>query len=497
MKNRIARFALAAAGLAIATPVLAASDYVMCDGQAKGMGVAEGIGRLAVIIGSMGLLGSPESDNAAERRFGAEGVAACTRAMDDGKGKSDDRRRSRLLLARAIHHIEANDLDAALADVRSFPAAGGALASEPNFGRSLALSALDLEATILMRKGDLAGAEAAALKMAAATPYDALTQLRASRYIARSLPTTPARTAYYERLGLVFPDARLISAATMRWQGDYAGAAQQQQILLALVEPNANLQTIRALAGLDLLMAGQGAAAQSLLDAAREINEREAAGTPDVNGRDSITRTDEILAFSGVVKMMQAGDVAGARKAFAARERWMAVPVPTTAAVATRLRAGVTPADLTGALARDPDTMKADTLKREVEGVTKAEPKTLYAAIRPFLTDGNYNGLARNVNEIAKSKYLPVKQDTLRGERVVIVSGSGVAANEAVYLHSALIARSRGLKTFAILPGNVAFWSARVLFDKPGGALTPREAFFDVDTVIADLGPRFTPPPTR
>jgi hypothetical protein len=433
----------------------------------------------------------------AERRFGAEGVAACTRAMEDGQGKSNDRRRSRLLLARAIHQIEANDLDAALADVRRFPAAGGALAAEPNFGRSLALSALDLEATILMRKGDLAGAEATGLKMAAASPYDLITQLRASRFITRSQPMTAARTAFYDRMSLMFPDGRMLYAATLRWQGDHAGAAHQQQLLLALVEPTATLQTVRALAALDLLMAGQGSAAQPLFDAAREINEREAAGTPDVNGRDAITRTDEILAFAALVKSMQAGDIAGARKAFAARERWMAVPVPTVAMVATRLRAGAAPADLTGALARDPETMKADTLKREIEGVTKAEPKTLYGAIRPFLTDGSYSGLARGVNEVAKSKFMPVKQDTLRGERVVIIGGSGVAATEAVYLHSALVARSRGLTHFAILPGGINFGSARVLFDKPGGPTTPPEAYFEVDKVIADLGPRFTPPPVR
>lgn len=493
--SKMALCAAIAISLMSTTAARAASDYVQCDGQAKGMGVAEGLARFTLILGTLGMIGSPETDNVTERRFGAEGVAACDRAMDDGRGKADDRRRSRLKLARAIHNIEAKDLDAALADVRAFPAFGGALAQESNFQRSFGLSALELEATILLRKGDATGAEAAALRMAAASPYDFWTQRRASPFMQRMTPVKGEKAAFYNRLGLMHPEARFYHGATLRWQNDYAGAAREGETVVSLLTKPAAL--LLSQTALDMLMAGRTADAHKLFDRARKINEDAAVGTPDATARDFITRTDDILAFAGIVKAMQGGDLSGARRSFGARERWLSVSVPTVAAVAARLRQGASAAELTGALARDPETLKADALRKEAEAMTAIEPKVLYGTIRAFLTDSNYNGLARPVNDVAKSKYLPVKQDALRGERVTISGGVGVAATEALYLHSALVAKSRGLTGFAIMPGTTSTGSARVLFEKPGSSEIPASAFFDADKVIADLGPRFTPPPTR
>jgi hypothetical protein len=495
LTNKKALCAALAISLMSTTAARAASDYVLCDGQSKGMGVAEGLARFTLILGTLGMIGSPESDNVAERRFGAEGVAACDRAMDDGRGKDDDRRRSRLKLARAIHNIEAKDYDAALSDVRAFPAFGGVMAQDNKFQRSLGLSALDLEAHILLRKGDANGAEQAALRMAAASPYDWTSHLRASRFMQRTTPMTGEKADYYRRFTLMWPEARVFMLNTLRWQNDYATAAREGDAIMQMYDkPGAY---VHAQTGLDMLLAGRGAEAQKLLDTARKLNDDLAAGTPDANGRDLISRTDDMLTFAGIIKSIQAGDIAGARRAFGARERWLALPIPTVAAIGAKLRVGASAAELTGALARDPETLKTDAIRKEIEGTTSAEPKTLYGAIRPFLTDGSYSGLARNVNETAKSKFMPVKQDTLRGERVNVTGGYGVAGAEALYLHSALIAKSRGLSGFAILPGAFGGSSAQVLFEKPGSSAIPASAFFDADKVIADLGPRFAPPPTR
>jgi hypothetical protein len=490
--NKKALCAAIAISLMSTTAARAASDYVQCDGQSKGMGVAEGLARFTLILGTLGMIGSPESDNVAERRFGAEGVAACDRAMDDGRGKADDRRRSRLKLARAIHNIEAKDYDAALSDVRAFPAFGGAMAQDSNFQRSLGLSALDLEAHVLLRKGDADGAEKAALRMAAASPYDMTSHLRASRFMQRTTPMTGEKADYYRRFTLIWPEARIFMLNTLRWQNDYTTAAREGDALMQMYDKPGAL--IHAQTGLDMLLAGRAADSQKLFDTARAKNDDAAAGTPDANGRDWISRTDDLLSFAGIVKSMQAGDLAAARRAFGSRERWLSVPVATVAAIGAKLRIGASAAELTGALSRDPEALKADAIRKEIDGITSAEPKTLYSAIRPFLTDGSYNGLARNVNETAKSKFMPVKQDTFRGERVTITGGYGVASSEALYLHSALVAKSRGLTGFAIMPGGFGGGTARVLFEKPGSSAIPASAFFEADKVIADLGPRFAPP---
>ncbi|UVO55288.1 hypothetical protein [Sphingomonas sp. SUN039] len=497
--GRTIMLSAAVCALAIAsTPARAASDYVQCDGQAKGMDFAEGLARFTVILGSLGLFGSPEQDNAAERRFGQEGVDACTRAVDDGRGKGNDLRRSRLLLARAIHHVEAKNLDAALADVRQFPAIGGEKAADPLFLRSFALSALELEAAVLLRQGKTAEAEAVALKMAAASPYDLANLVRVTGYLDKSLPVSAAKRAYFANVIRLMPELRLSWADALRWQGDYGAAGDEAGAVVAmLADKDASAQLIAGQA-LDLYMAGRAGEADALAARARSDNDTRAASETTDAAKAVITRTDDLLAFARIVVAMKAGQTAEARRMFAARERWLSVPVPTVADVAARLRVGAAPAELTGALARDPAALRSEALSGELTRRTnEAALKAMYRTIRPYLSPGNYSALSKNVNETAKSKYMPVKQDTLPGETVTVTGGIGVAGGEAVLLHSALIARARGKTAFAIVPFRSSLSTARVLFENPGTSKLPSSAYFAADAVVAALGPRFVPPPSK
>jgi hypothetical protein len=182
---------------------------------------------------------------------------------------------------------------------------------------------------------------------------------------------------------------------------------------------------------------------------------------------------------------------------FAARERWLNVPVPTVARIGAALREGASPAELTGALARDPVALRAEALSGDLGRRTSDETlPSLYRIIRPYLSPGSYASLAKTVNVASPSKFMPVKQDARRGEPVAMGAG-GVAAGEALLLHSALVAKARGKSAFAILPPRTSLISARVLFENPAEAKLPAAAFFDADAVVAALGPRFVPPPTR
>lgn len=496
--GRTIMLSAAACALAVAsTPAHAASDYVQCDGQAKGMDFAEGLVRFTMILGTLGLFGSGEQDNVAERRFGAEGAAACTRAVDDGRGKGNDLRRSRLLLARAIHQIEAKNLDAALVDARAFPAAGGEKAGDPHFQRSFALSALELEAAVLLRQGKTAEAESVALKMAAASPYDLGNLVRVPLYLDKSAPIGAAKRAYFANLVRQMPELRLTWGDTLRWQGDYAAAGDETAALIALLAAKEIQAQLIAAQALDYYMAGRSAEGDTLTARARADNDKRAASETTDAAKAAITRTDDLLAFAKVVVAMKARQTAEARRMFAARERWLAVPVPTVADVATRLRAGATPAELTGALARDPAALRSEALAGELTRRTNDESlKGLYRIIRPYLAPGSYNALAKTVNQTAKSPFMPVKQDTLPGETVRLTTG-GVAAGEGLLLHSAMIAKARGKTAFAIVPFRTSVSSARVIFENAGESKLPASAYFAVEGVIAALGPRFLPPPSK
>ncbi len=482
-----------------ATPAAAASDYLRCDGQSKGMGVAEGLARLTVVIGTMGLLGAPESDNVAERRFGKEGVQACTEALADGKGKHDDRRRARLVLARAIHHIEAKDYDAALKDVRSFPQIGGEKATDPGFLRSLGLSALDLEAAILVRMGKPAEAEAAALRMAAQSPYDLQNLIRASRYMAPQTGMTDAKRAYFRKFIQLSPEGRLEQIEALESAGDFGAAADSSEGLIALVDGIGPVPLLHARAAVQNILAGRADRAEPLIATARRQNDEAAAKIAGSSGgsQESVSRTDELLDFARIAKLAADGKIAEARSQFGARSRWLAPSVPAVAHLTAKLRAGADPAGLAGALQRDPETLKADAVAAQDKALTDDKAtKALYGAIRPFLDDSDYSGLAKNIRQIDKSKFLQKKTDDRPGETLTMAGANGVPAGEGFLLHAALLAKSRGKEGFAIMPLRFSTMSGRVLIDDPSPKL-PADAFIKADEVIKELGPRFPKPEVK
>ncbi|WP_147417576.1 hypothetical protein [Sphingomonas cavernae] len=485
-------------GTVAPTTAMAASDYVRCDGQSKGMGVAEGLARLTLVIGTMGLLGAPESDNVAERRFGTEGVAACTAALSEGKGKRDDRRRSRLMLARAIHHVEAKELESALSDVRSFPAIGGERAADGEFLRSLALSAIELEAAILVRVNRPAEAEAAALRMAAQSPYDIQNLLRAQQYLRPDGAMDGARRGFYANFVRLAPQARLELAEAQEWAGDFAGAAATLAGLVALVEGDTVAANILAQIAIQHILGGNIPVGEAQIALARRANDDRAAaisGADSQREKDAVARTDELLEFARIATLARQGRIDDARLIFSARARWLAPSVPAVAHLTALLREGAAPTQLQGALARDPQQLRADAIKAHYEALTnEAATKRLYATIRPILTDGDYSRLSAGVRQTTDSKYLQIKRDDKRGEVLIVQGGNGIAGGEALLLHAAYLAKKRGSTGFVILPMRVSTTSARIVFEKPGESALPADAYFDSAELIAALDARFPMP---
>ncbi len=118
----------------------------------------------------------PESPDASKRKFGAEGVAACTAILDGEKKEGNVSRRIGLILARAIHQIEQKSYDAAIADagLARTEATTAGLMADPYYARSQGRAFDLIESAALYRLGRPAEARDAALRSAASVKHSFL-----------------------------------------------------------------------------------------------------------------------------------------------------------------------------------------------------------------------------------------------------------------------------------------------------------------------------------
>jgi hypothetical protein len=164
----------------IAAPVMAAqkkpvakpepkgpSNYVLCDGNPNNMSAGESAARLLGAITLLALFAPPpEAADASARKMGKDGVDACNKILLGEKTEGNQARRIELIMARALHQIEAKDYDAALADVaqaRKESAAGG-YPNDPYYRRSTWLGMDQIESAALIRLGKSDEAVTAALR---------------------------------------------------------------------------------------------------------------------------------------------------------------------------------------------------------------------------------------------------------------------------------------------------------------------------------------------
>src|SRR5215471_14219 len=215
---------IALALLVVATQARAdtPSVYLQCDGYPAHRSAAELAGRILLIMATSGLAGVGEKADVSKRLAGADGVNACTAAI---ARETYPTRLVQLTLARAIHHIEAKEYEPALADARSIPTVAGPTANDLVFQHSLMLTALELQAAILLRLDRPAEAETVALQMAATSPYDVITQQRASPYVGLTAQITPAKKEYLDRLARVSARGLINRANAEEWNGDFLAAA--------------------------------------------------------------------------------------------------------------------------------------------------------------------------------------------------------------------------------------------------------------------------------
>ncbi len=216
------------AWLALATAPATAretSDWVRCDGLAKPEPITTSLGRLVLVSSTFGLFGMPERDSPELRAKAAAGVAACTAVLDGGV-LTDDYwvRRINLLRARAIHHLEAGDTDAMLADLAAIDAVAGPRASDIFYARSFGTASALLSGIGHAARSDGAAASAAALRATTLRPWSTSVQRLAAETLGFDKAVTPAELALADRLVQLDPGYRTRRAELRANAADWAGA---------------------------------------------------------------------------------------------------------------------------------------------------------------------------------------------------------------------------------------------------------------------------------
>ena len=475
------------------------SDYLQCDGRPALMSGAALAGWAITLTATMGvvggLVGAPETADVAKRLEGDPGVAACAQALAHD---TNELRRAQLTLAKAIHQIEARHYDAAIADARGLAAAAPVKSAEPGFQRSLGLGALEIEAAALLRLGRPAEAEAIMLRMAAASPYDVVNQIRASNYVGLTPDLTPAKQAWFDQAVRLWPELLGRRSAANQWAGRFEASSDDMADLVSVAqgwftdpEPQP-LPAITAGRAVALMAAGRQDLSDALADQGRaEIEGMVRDGKAQAQ-QNVVTQAQELLDFQAIGRQLAQGHAAEARAAFAARAHWFA-PTPQTVAWLTgRLREGVPPAQLTGPLAVEPARLRADWFANRVKSMVedKKAAANLWPVIR-YQAPGAFNNMPRSVWNTAKSTLIVKRgpKDTYKGEVILLVGFDSEAASEAILLHAALLARERGKTGFVLPLSHKQVNAVTVRMGAPGEPGFPPQATFVAAKVIADLSP--------
>lgn len=480
------------------------SAHVQCDGEPNNVTGGETAARL---IGAVTLLGlfapAPEAADASKRKFGAEGVAVCTTLIEGEKKEGNAKRRLGLILARAIHRIEAKNPQGALADValaRGEAQAAGFM-DDPYFARTRGRSFDLVESAALLRMGKPAEAREAALRMQDSLQYSVFGLASLPDYGDHVLAGSPAADLRMDRLSRLLPGLAGERAARLELQGRFADAARVRD---ALVEfdtantPEFNSSVPMMHAALSHALAGNAARAEELAAAAKaNADKRKADGKPESDLAELVELTD----LYGIVRTAGTGDLKTARRLFSARSEWVGASLGSVAEVNRRLRNGAAPDELVGGLQRDADALwaaRAEVARAELLA-KDGDNKTLFHLVPGAVPAAAYEGLSKQVWRTEKSKLVLNLSDKARGtskmETMFLYGSDPRVVMDAYTLHAALLARSRGHEGFVIAPAiSGSIFAASFRTGAKGEPGLPADLFLPAEDVIAKLSPLIPDP---
>ncbi len=485
------------------------SLYLQCDGKPNNVTAGETAARLLGAVTLLALF-APEQEgaDASKRKFGADGVAACTAILEGEKAEGNPGRRVELLLGRALHRIEAKDYQAAIADValaRGEAEAAG-LTADPYFARSRGRGFDLVESAALFRLGKAAEARETALRGAGATRYGVFAMLSTPDY---GFAVRDASAAEDQALAWAtrnYPQHAMTQASRLEELGRFVEAAAVRDALVDYDDATTRelrQSTWLAQAAVAQALAGnREAAAERAARARANFEARRAAGKPDGNAAEYV----ELMDLYAIIDAASGGELKAARRLFAARSQWVAASFGSVLAVNRRLREGAAADELIGGLARDADQLwKEREDARRAEALARdADNRSLFRLIPPFVTAAAYEAQSKTVWRTDKSRLLlpnkPAKdgkESKAKAELLFLYGVDPRVAGEAYLLHAALLAKSRGQPGFALQPIlSERIFAGRIVIGKRGEPGLSDAVFHDAEDVIRELSPIIPDPET-
>lgn len=467
----------------------------LCDGRLAPASGSEEITQAVVTAATLGVVGIlfPFADDNPQPARGKDGIAACDQASAMA---THPVKRAELRLARAIHHLETRDYEAALADARSASALAGEHAQEPGYRRTMGVAQLNVEAVALYGLNRWLEAEDVALRMAAAAPWNLRVQRRATELLSFSRPLAAADRAFFERAGRLNPQFRVLYGIWLELDGDFRGAERMARLGTIgeeALDPSTRNPAALAARAFHLALAGDRSASDAL--AAEAMNVLAPSSGLKVPSRVRALAKEE-LALRDIVVLAEDGQAHAARDAFR-KGRWSRVPSSSMIAVVNILRRDAPPEAL-GWMAQNPAEVRAIWWKQRREVVTSdAEVFKLFWWLA-YEPPGAYQSIVARVWSTDPALFRPGPGAASRqvgGELYTLEGFPHDLGVQALLLHAAVVAKSRGLDGLTLGPisaeSDPSIW---VAFGKFGTPAFPAESTLLADDVIAALSPQMPKP---
>lgn len=469
------------------------SRYLQCDGQPNNTTAGESAARL---IGALTLLGlfapAPEFPDPQARKFGADGVAVCSSLLNGTENvEGNPVRRLELLLARALHQIEAKNYDAAIADIqlaRNEADAKG-FSSDVYFARSMGLSFDLIEAEALIRLNKIGEARDLGLRKVKDYPSSYYPLIASRPYTVFNREISVLEQERMDRLERISINQLRRSADRYDEVGQFALAARKREAFIEYVDllnSEDKISVIYAEAAMSHALANDWAKAQQRADFARTNLENL---TKQGRGDASAPSVIEILDLYDIVKNAHEGKIKDARRSFAARSRWFQPSLGQVMETNRRLRANASKEEIFGSLEKSADQIWAD---RRDEGIATMiendkNNKTLFSFKLPFASANSFESLSGHVWKVKKSSVMSKAPHSKTKEWTMYLNSDAMTSVDALMLHAALQAKERGLKTFnfSMIETTPNGGSAR--FTSASGDKIVDELALDTDAVINEL----------
>lgn len=471
----------------------APSLYLQCDGNPNNMSAGEGIARFIGAVTLLALFAPPvEAPDAEARKFGSEGVDACSALIDGAKAEGNVARRLPLILARAVHRVEALDYAGARADVdkaRGEAAAAG-LNGDIYFDRSFGQSLDRIEAAVMARQGLVNEAKAKLLEKAVAYPNSLFVVGATEDFIGLSTDVTEAEIAWLRSLARVDHNQIWVLSARLQLAGRWREAAEADEGYLdyhgglGFDERNTEYLTATAIAQ---HIAGNRDRARTLIaDARRNFEDRKTRGKPETD----TSRIIEHFDLFEILELVDRGELTEARRRYAGRSEWVGITLAQSLHLNGLLRANAGPAELVGALATDPAEIRKkrrETRLAELLAQDK-DNKTLFGKILPYADVGSFETMSGRVWKVEKSKMLGKESPKAKGMFYIDCRPAAwQPCNDSMLLHAALLAKQKGKAGFTFWRDREQPFYGFVRFGNPGEPMMAPTQYFAADDVIAEL----------